>query len=470
MEYAKSIEEVKALESKSYEYWLKKNWYYHAFIDHFYQFVIPKGSKVLQIGCKTATKLAAVEPSFGVGIDDDIHNIELARHKYPQYQFHIGSLKDVTLTEKFDYIILSSTTMEVYDIQELFESLKPYCHNRTRVVIDFYSALWNPTLWLLQKLGLRRPTQLKNWVSAYDMKNFLMLAGYDVVTSGRQMVFPIYIPGFSWVVNAIFQTVPLIDRLCLNQWFIARPITCMNPQDVSVSVVVPVKNERGNVEAAITRTPLMGKHTEFIFVEGHSKDGTLEEIKRVQAAYPDHDIKCLVQDGKGKGDGMRKGFAHATGDVLIILDGDLTTPPEEMPRFFNALVNGQGDCINGSRLIYGMEDEAMRFLNLIANFMFGVGFSWVLGQRLKDTLCGTKVLLKSDYEKIVANRAFFGEFDPFGDFDLLFGAAKQNLKIVDLPVHYKARTYGVTQIRRFHAAMYLLRMSFVGFCKFKLRW
>lgn len=470
MEYAKSIEEVKALESKSYEYWLKKNWYYHAFIDHFYQFVIPKGSKVLQIGCKTATKLAAVEPSLGVGIDDDIHNIELARHKYPHYQFHIGSLKDVTLTEKFDYIILSSTTMEVYDIQELFESIKPYCHNRTRLVIDFYSALWSPTLWLLQKLGLRRPTQLKNWVSAYDMKNFLMLAGYDVVTSGRQMVFPIYIPGFSWVVNAIFQTVPLIDRLCLNQWFIARPIPCMNPQDVTVSVIVPVKNERGNVESAITRTPLMGKHTEFIFVEGHSKDGTLEEIKRIQAVYPDYDIKCLVQDGKGKGDGMRKGFAHATGDVLIILDGDLTTPPEEMPRFFNALVNGQGDCINGSRLIYGMEDEAMRFLNLIANFMFGVGFSWVLGQRLKDTLCGTKVLLKSDYEKIVANRAFFGEFDPFGDFDLLFGAAKQNLKIIDLPVHYKARTYGVTQIRRFHAAMYLLRMSFVGFCKFKLRW
>lgn len=470
MAYAKTSEAIKDLESKSYEYWLKKNWYYHSFLDHFYQFVIPKGSKVLQVGCKTASRLAAVEPAFGVGIDDDANNIAMAIHKYPHYTFHVGTLKNIQLNEQFDYIILSSTTMEVYDIQELFESLHPYCHNRTRIVLDFYSALWNPTLSLLQKLGLRRPTPLQNWVSAYDMKNFLMLSGYDVVTSGKQMVLPVYIPIVSWMVNAFFQTVPLLDKLCLNQWFIARPITKMNPHDVTVSVVVPVKNERGNVEAAITRTPLMGKHTEFIFVEGHSHDGTLDEIKRVQAMYPEHDITCLVQDGKGKGDGMRKGFAHAKGDVLIILDGDLTTPPEEMPRFFNALVSGQGECINGSRLIYGMEDEAMRFLNLIANYLFGLGFSYVLGQRLKDTLCGTKVLLKTDYQKIVANRAFFGEFDPFGDFDLLFGAAKQNLKIIDLPVHYKARTYGVTQIRRFHAAMYLLRMSFVGFCKFKLRW
>ncbi len=469
MEYANYAKEVQNIDS--YEYWLKKNWYYHAYIDHFYQFVIPKGANVLQIGCKTGSKLAAVQAAHGVGLDEDNANIQMARHKYPQYQFHVGTLQNITLDEQFDYIILSSVTMEVYDIQQLFEALQKYCHNRTRIVIDFYSALWEPALWLLQKLGLRRPTQLRNWVSTYDMKNFLMLSGYDVITHGRQMVFPFYIPIFSWLINAIFQTIPLINHFCLNQWIIARPMgNKLNVEEITVSVVIPVKNERGNIEAAITRTPHMGKHTEFIFVEGHSKDGTLDEIKRVQAMYPEKDIKCLVQDGKGKGDGMRKGFAHASGDVLIILDGDLTTPPEEMPRFLNALVSGHGECINGSRLIYGMEDEAMRFLNLIANFMFGVGFSWVLGQRLKDTLCGTKVLLKSDYQKIVANRAFFGEFDPFGDFDLLFGAAKQNLKIIDLPVHYKARTYGVTQIRRFHASMYLLRMSFVGFCKFKLRW
>lgn len=465
------MEHVKSIENRSYEYWLKRNWYYHAFMAKFYTFVIPKGVKVLQVGCKTAHKLAAVQPSLGVGIDEDVDNIAMARHKYPEYQFHQGTLKDFESDESFDYIILSSVTMEVYDMQTLFESLHKYCHNRTRIIIDFHSAVWEPVLWFLQKVGLRRPTQLKNWVSLYDITNFLKLSGYDVVTHGRQIVFPLYIPIFSWLVNAVFQIVPFLDRLCLNQWIIARPTQKkFDPTQTTVSVIVPCKNEKGNVEAAIKRTPLMGKHTEFVFVEGHSKDGTLEEIKRVQLAYPDKDIKLFVQDGKGKGDGMRKGFAKATGDVVMILDGDLTTPPEEMPRFFNALVEGKGECINGCRLIYGMEDEAMRFLNRIANFMFGVGFSWVLGQRLKDTLCGTKVLLKSDYQKIVANRAFFGEFDPFGDFDLLFGAAKQNLKILDLPVHYKARTYGTTQIRRFHASMYLLRMSFVGFCKFKLRW
>ena len=454
---------------KPYSYWLLKNNYYHSFIKRFYQFIVPQNMRVLQIGCKLGYILDATNPRVGVGVDLDLDCINFARTKYPHLQFIHGSVNDVPHGMKFDYIILSSITMEVYDVQALFEALQLFCHPKTRIVIDSYSQLWEPILWLSQKLGLRRPTSLKNWLSPEDIKNFLNLADFEIVTSGRQLLFPFYIPLISWFLNSIVALIPLIDRLCLSQWFVARPIAHGDTKQYSVSVIIPCRNEKGNIQSAIERTPKMGASMEIIFVEGHSKDGTVDEIKRVIAAYPNENISWYVQTGKGKADAVRLGFDKAHHDIVMILDADLTVPPEELPKFYNALVSGKGDFINGSRLVYGMENGAMRILNLIANYLFGIGFSWVMSQRVKDTLCGTKVLFKKDYETIVANRAFFGEFDPFGDFDLLFGAAKQNFKIIDLPVHYKSRVYGETQIRRFYHGLILLKMSFIGFCKFKLR-
>jgi len=325
-------------------------------------------------------------------------------------------------------------------------------------------------LWITQKLGMRRPTNLKNWVSRADMENFLYLSDFQKVTSGYRMLIPMYIPLVSTFFNRFLAKLPLISRLCLHEWIIARP----SPQEdniekYSVSVIVPCKNEKGNVEAAVTRCPYMGKSTEIIFVEGGSKDGTFEEIKRIAKKYPEKNITYYKQTGKGKGDAVRKGFSNASGDILMILDADLTTPPEELPNFFEALVHGKGEFINGSRLVYGMESNAMRFLAILANFSFGLIIRWTVGQKVKDTLCGTKVLFKTNYKKLAQNRKVFGSFDPFGDFDLLFGAAKLNLKIVDMPVHYKDRTYGTTQINRFKHVWFLLLMSFIAWRKFKLR-
>jgi glycosyltransferase involved in cell wall biosynthesis len=217
----------------------------------------------------------------------------------------------------------------------------------------------------------------------------------------------------------------------------------------------------------VQRTPDMGKHTEIIFVEGHSQDGTLAECLRVQKAYPERDIRVLVQDGKGKADAVRKGFQEAKGDVLMILDADLTIPPESLPKFFEAIVSGKGELVIGSRLVYQMEKEAMRTLNLLGNKFFSTMFTYLLGQRIRDTLCGTKVLRRRDYEKIVAGRSYFGDFDPFGDFDLLFGAAKLNLQIVEIPIRYRERTYGSTQISRFRHGWLLLKMTAFAMKKIK---
>ena len=261
---------------------------------------------------------------------------------------------------------------------------------------------------------------------------------------------------------------PIFWKLSINEILIARPMEMREPVDeATCSVVIPCRNEKENIEQAVLRTPEMGKHTEIIFVEGHSKDGTFEECKRVKRKYPKKDINVLNQDGKGKGDAVRKGFSHSKGDVLMILDADLTVPPEDLQKFFNVIVSGRGEFINGTRLVYQMEDNAMRLLNLVGNKFFSKAFTYILEQRIRDTLCGTKVLWREDYLKILAGREYFGNFDPFGDFDLLLGAAKLNIKIIEIPIQYRDRSYGKTQISRFRHALLLLRMTFIALWKLK---
>lgn len=469
MSSMKTISITSKREDQRYDYWLKKNWYYHHFIAKLYTFLIPKDKTILQISCKNGFILSQLKAKNAVGIDEDAHCILEAQQQQQNGHFFSTSMHDIPDGQKFDYIILSSSIMETDDVQILLESLHKFCDAHTRIIADFYSCAWEPILWLTQKLKLRRATPLKNWLSIADVKNFLSLAGFETIRHESHLLIPYYIPFFSWFINTYIASLPGINALCLTQWLIARPSPTKPHNEYSVSIIIPCRNERGNIEPAVQRCATMGTFTEIIFAEGNSHDNTLEEIKRVQKAYPEKNIRYLVQDGKGKGNAVHLGFAQAQGDILMIQDGDLTAPPEELPKFYNALVQGKGEFINGSRLVYGMESEAMRPLNLFANYCFGLGFSWLLGQPIKDTLCGTKVLFKKDYENIWKHRAFFGNFDPFGDFDLLFGAAKQNLKIIDMPVHYKNRTYGTSQISRFRNGFSLLCMWLVAFRKFKLR-
>lgn len=462
---------IKEKPARSFAYWLRKNRYYHHLVTRFYRCFIPRGASVLQVNCKNGYLLGAVEPSYGVGVDDDEACIAHAHEQYPDLAFYQCRVRDIPVSHQFDYVILSLVTMETDDIQRQLEDIRPFCHAGTRILVETYSRLWQPILWLSKKLGMRRPTRFKNWLSGADLENMLYISGFERVTRGSYCLMPIYIPLISSLFNCIIANIPFINRLCLLHWMITRPINARKPvREVTASVIIPCRNEAGNIEDAITRTPLMGAHTELIFVEGNSTDNTREQIRAMQDKYAGRDIKFFVQEGKGKGDAVRKGFAHASGDVLMILDADLTMPPEELPKFFDALVNGRGECINGSRMIYGMESEAMTRASYCANFGISVLVSWVLGQRVKDTLCGTKVLWRTDYEQLAAQRGCFGFADPFGDFDLLFGAAKLNLKIVDVPVHYKRRTYGATNINRIRDVWLLWWMGIRAIFTLKIRW
>jgi SAM-dependent methyltransferase len=431
------------------------NRFYHKLLERYYRFLIPPGLRVLEVGCGFGNLLAAVQPSRGVGVDFSEKTVARAREKHPNLEFHIAPAGEFNTGEKFDYIILSDLANDLSDVQATLEWARQFATPRTRIVLNIFNNVWRPMLNALERLGLKSPTLLQNWLSSSDMRNLLHLAGWEIVKQETHILCPAGIPLVAEFLNR--WVAPLFPSLCLSVFQVAR-LKPASAEQYSCSVVIPARNEAGNIEAAVLRTPEMGKGTEIIFIEGHSKDNTWDEIQRVKAAYPQRNIKILKQTTKGKGGAVREAFAVATGDILFILDADLTMPPEQLPKFYEAARSGAADFVNGVRLIYPMEEEAMQFLNMLANHTFGILFSWLLGQSIKDTLCGTKVLFRKDYDEIARNRSYFGDFDPFGDFDLLFGAAKLNLRILDLPIRYKARTYGETNIHRWSHGWLLLRM------------
>ncbi|HSY53197.1 MAG TPA: glycosyltransferase [Opitutaceae bacterium] len=439
---------------------------YRALLAHYYNLLIPPDARVLEIGCGSGELLAHLHARNVTGIDLSPVQIERARAHVPHGCFHVQAGEELVLAEKFDAVIVSDSLNYAADVQQIFERLQAVSTPDTRLILNFHSNLWRPLFALANALHLRSPGPQSNWLSASDVKNLLALAGWEPVKTDHRLLLPLRLGGAEKIFNRLLA--PLLPVFCLTVFVVARPRRLMPAaRPLSVSVVIPARNEAGNIQAAVERTPDLGAGTELIFVEGHSSDNTWDEIQRVAAAFPQRSIKILQQTGKGKGNAVREGFAAATGDILMILDADLTMPPEELPKFYDVIASGRAEFANGVRLVYPMEHHAMQFLNLCANKTFGLLFTWLLGQSVKDTLCGTKVLGRAHYEKVAAQRAYFGDFDPFGDFDLLFGAGKLNLKIADVPIRYCERTYGTTNINRWSHGWLLLRM--VTFAARKLK-
>jgi SAM-dependent methyltransferase len=444
--------------------------YYYRRLEDVYRFLIPSGSSVLEIGCGTGDLLASLEPSLGVGVDLSPKMIERARQKFPHLQFQVQDAVHLELEEKFDFIVVSDLVNELWDVQATFDAIAKHVHPSTRVILNFYSRLWEIPRRVAEMLGIARRQLSQNWLTVEDTVNLLALAGFETIRSSPEMMWPVRTPGIDALCNRYLVKVWPFRWFGITNILVARPQP--KPQldsapEPIVTVVVPARNEEGNVPEIFRRVPEMGAGTELIFVEGHSKDGTYRAIERELALRPHQRVKLFRQTGKGKGDAVRLGFAEATGEVLMILDADLTVPPEDLPRFYAAWRSGKGDFINGVRLVYPMEDGAMRFFNFLGNKFFSLAFSWLLSQSIKDTLCGTKVLSRRHYETIAAHRAYFGEIDPFGDFDLIFGASKYNLKIVDLPIRYQERVYGETNIRRWSHGWLLIRMMLLAMRRIK---
>lgn len=467
-------EEIRRLSNKLSEeraHWLRSAAFFHEEDLRYLKFLIPEGCRILELGCGTGHLLAALKPSYGVGIDFSEGMIAQAKKSLPDLTFLCGDIEDASfigsLRGTFDVILIVDTLGALEDCQAVLESLRPLCIRESRLVIAYFSHLWEPALKAAEWARWRMPQPPQNVFSPRDVNALVALADFEVVKSEIRLLSPARLLGLGRMLNRFIAPWPAIRQLCLRHYSVCRSIQHLDDGVKSATVVIPARNERGNIEPAVQRLRRFAEHIEIIFVEGHSKDGTWEEIQRVVAAYPDRNIKAMRQRGKGKADAVFTAFDAAAGDVLMILDADLTVPPEQLGKFWQAIKVGKGEFINGSRLVYQMEDEAMRFLNLIANKMFSIIFSWLLSQRFTDTLCGTKVLRRSDYRRIKLGRGYFGDFDPFGDFDLIFGASKLGLKVVEIPIRYGSRTYGETQISRFRHGLLLLRMVLFAFLRIK---
>jgi len=433
--------------------------YYHRRLAEIYTFLVSPNQRVLELGCGRGDLLAALRPSFGVGMDFSYEMIKLTKKRHPDLHFIVSEAMQIGMETTFDVIILSDLLNDLWDAQSVFQQVRRLSHPRTRIIINTYSRLWELPLGLAEALHLAKPSLDLNWLTVDDIANLLHLENLEVIRTWPEIIWPIRTPIIDVFFNKFLVKTWPFKTLALTNMIVARPEPESAKTDSPVvSVIVPARNESGNVPQIMARIPEMGGGTEIVFVEGHSTDDTFVAIQREVAVHPERNCQVMRQTGKGKGDAVRLGYSRAKGDILMILDADLTVPPEDLPRFYDALVQGKGDFINGVRLVYPMEKQAMRFFNLLGNKFFSLAFSWLLGQPVKDTLCGTKVLRKSDYELIARNRDYFGDFDPFGDFDLLFGAAKQTLKIIDLPIRYRERTYGSTNIQRWSHGWLLLKM------------
>ncbi|HLC03347.1 MAG TPA: glycosyltransferase [Anaerolineales bacterium] len=437
--------------------------YYHRRLAQIYRHLVPPGSRVIEFGCGQGDLLAALEPGFGVGIDFSHGMLLRARQRHPELRLVQADVHAPALAGTFDVIILSDLLNDVWDVQRVLEQAASLAAPDTRVIFNSYSRVWQFPLAVARMLRIAQPVLQGNWLTVEDFVNLADLADLEVFRHWREIIWPLPTPLLARFFNAVVVRFWPVNPLALTNFLLAR-LKPHPPQgnEFSVSVVVPARNEAGNIPEIFARSPEMGAGTELVFVEGHSQDGTYDVIREEMSRNPHRRALLLQQSGVGKGDAVRLGFTHTTGDILMILDADLTVPPEDLPRFYDALSTGKGELINGVRLVYPMEGHAMNFLNFLGNKFFSMGFSWLLGQPIKDTLCGTKVMWDADYRRIASNRAYFGEFDPFGDFDLIFGAVKLNRKIMDMPVRYRERKYGTTNIQRWRHGWLLLKMLVIA--------
>ena len=444
--------------------WLSKN--YNTLLAKRYNFLIHPDSSVLEIGCGSGDLLAALNAREKTGIDLSEAQIQTGKDKYPGLELLLGIAEtDLPQGRVFDVIVLSDVLNQACDVEVLLRKLHQVSHENTRLLINIHNTLWRPFLSLGRFLGFVRPQPPVNWLSREDVVNLCTLADWQVFKSFGNILMPFPLGFLANIINRWLA--PLATWACLTIFLVARRSGLPRRTIGVVSVIVPARNEAGSIADILARIPRLGRETEVIIVEGNSTDNTWEVIQNMPDSFAGGTIIKMQQTGRGKGNAVIEGFHRATGDIVSILDADLTVPPEDLPKFVEALASRKADFANGVRLVYPMDKKAMQFANLCANKAFSLVFSWLLGTPLKDTLCGTKVLWREDYLRLHANRAFFGDFDPFGDFDLIFGADKLNLKIIDIPIRYRERYYGETNIQRWRHGVILACM--VVFCARKLK-
>jgi SAM-dependent methyltransferase len=443
-----------------YDYWKNKNWYYYFFLKRFLRARVRSRRDVLELGCGTGQILASLDPRRGLGVDVSEEMVQIARAKFPDLTYEVGDIEHLNVDGRFDYVVMVDLIDHVSDIWAAFGAIQPVFNPRGRLLITTINPLWEPLYSLAESLRMKMPEGPHNFVPLEDICNLLVLRGFSVEEKGFHFFVPRRIPLLTGLLNAILSRVPILRRLGMVQYVVAKPKEAKR-EELTASVVIPCLNEAQGIRACLERVPFDPKILEIIVVDDGSTDGTADVVHEVQQTHPR--VRLIsYQPNRGKCFAVQEGFRAARGDVLIILDADMSVPPEEIPRFLEPIAEGHAHFVNGTRMTYPMEAESMRFLNLLGNKVFGLVLSGLMGQRITDCLCGTKALLREDFERIPMGR------DPWGDFDLLFGAARQKLTIVEMPVHYRRRVADLSKMKTFRHGLSLLKMCFIGLWTLRL--
>ena len=424
-----------------WEHWQKRNSFYHATISNLIAGMIPPSSRVLELGCGLGDLLASLNPSSGIGLNVAQGLTDRASQKHPRLEFHTSDVDSAGLPRSFEpqYIVMTNMLDYVHDIWDVMGSLKPAVHEHTLLIITTNNPLWAPLLRLASNLKLRFPESPRNFITNRDICSVLHLQGFDIVEEGLTLPVPKRIPVLGDLINAIVPEVPVLRFVSSLQYIAARPRIPRPP--LSCSVVIPCHNEADNIQECLRRVPNIGTRTEIVVVDDGSTDDTCQRVKEVMAA--DSRVRLIVlEKNQGKASAVRAGFEAAEGDVLMILDADMAVTPEELPKFLTPLQDGTADLVNGTRLIYPMHGKAMKVANFLGNKGFCFLASKVIRQRVSDTLCGTKAFLKRDFVRMPISGT-----EHWGDFDLLFGAARLKLRILEIPVHYTERRAGKSKMR-----------------------
>lgn len=448
--------------AKLYDKFKEKNRYYYDHIKRFLTENVPVGARVLEVGCGTGELLNHAKPAYGYGIDLSEGMIEIARAKFPHLTFGVGEAENCSVPEWFEYVLMIDLLDHVHDVWDVLRGIECAVRENTILCIATINPLWQPIFNVAEWLKLKMPEGPHNFIPIDDIVNLLEILDYRILRKEMRFLVPKRIPFISEFINKHISKIPILRNLCAVQAIVAQKLAPSQEKAYSCTVVVPCHNEVGNVEECVRTVPQMGRGTQLMFVNDGSTDGTLEKLEQLKTQYP-HIGVISYPDNRGKGYAVREAFQAASGDILMILDADLTVPAEDLREFYYVLAHGKARFVNGSRLVYPLENQSMRTVNLWGNQFFGMIMSWLVGQHISDTLCGSKALFRADYMKMKMGT------DKWGDYDLLFGASRLNLKIAEVPIHYLQRRHGASKMRTFHHGLLLARMCLWGFFHIKLK-
>jgi len=443
--------------------------YYHKRIRKVFSFIIPPNKKILFFGSYDGKILASLRPKMGIGIEVERKIFKIAKKRHLKLKFLNISYDSYIPKEKFDYIILNSTLGQTTDMLRVLKNIFRACCPSTKILIYQHNYLWEGILNFAEKLSLKRKEGVQNWLSINDVKTYLEGANFQVTRIFRRTIFPLNFFGLGKVLNFIGALIPFFDFFKLDQFIIARPEPHLFPKSLpkSLTICITVRNEKGNIEKIIKSIPKICNQQEILFVEGHSTDGTKEEILKIKKKYSHKNVRVIGQPGIGQGDAIRVGFKAAKGEIIIIYEGDNTADPKDLQYFYKAMKSGKYEFIEGSRFVYPINNQTMPIINQLGNTFFAKWFSFFLGHRTTDVLCGIKSILKRDFNLIYKRWGFLGFEDPFGDFELIYGATRMGLKFGEIPTRYYSRTYGETKTRPFTHGLYLLKMAAKGYLIFR---